>query len=146
MKELKFNAKGSDKLNWFSLSRLSQSSWTDMKTQPNNFFSIRGDPGNGRHFFINSVYGGCPKDAGWMVITVPPDCDWEKRFQPRQNVILYSKVSGLTNWNQYGELIIKKTLRVLVSQCQASSLEIAGLPTKGDNGSIMFDYRLTQSK
>ena len=108
MKELKFDAKGSDKLNWFSLSRLSQSSWTDMKTQPNNFFSIRGDPGNGRHFFINSVYGGCPKDAGWMVITVPPDCDWEKRFRPRENVILYSKLSGLTNWNQYGELIIKK--------------------------------------
>ena len=50
-----------------------------MKTQPNNCFSMHGDPGNGRHFFINSVYGGCPKDAGWMVITVPPDCDWEKR-------------------------------------------------------------------
>ena len=115
MKELKFDAKGSDKLNWFSLSRLTQSSWTDMKTQPNNFFSIRGDPGNGRHFFINSVYGGCPKDAGWMVITVPPDCDWEKRFRPRENVILYSKLSGLTNWNQYGELIIKKS-RVLVTQ------------------------------
>ena len=111
MKELKFNAKGSNKLNWFSLSRLTQSSWTDMKTQPNNFFSIRGDPGNGRHFFINSVYGGCPKDVGWMVITVPPDCDWEKRFRPRENVILYSKLSGLTNWNQYGELIIKKNIQ-----------------------------------
>ena len=108
MKELKFDAKGSDKLNWFSLSRLSQSSWTDMKTQPNNVFSIRGDPGNGRHFFINSVYAGCSKDVGWMVITVPPDCDWEKRLRPRENVILYSKLSGLTNWNQYGELIIKK--------------------------------------
>ena len=115
MKELKFNAKGSDKLNWFSFSRLNQSSWTDMKTQPNNFFSIRGDPGNGRHFFINSVYGGCPKDVGWIVITVPPDCDWEKRFRPGENVILYSKLSGLTNWNQYGELIIKKS-RVLVTQ------------------------------
>ena len=80
-----------------------------------------------------------------MVITVPPDCDWEKRFRPRENVILYSKLSGLTNWNQYGELIIKKTFRVLVSQCQASSLEIATVPRKGDNGSIMFDYQ-TQSK
>ena len=115
MKELKFDAKGSDKLSWFSLSRLTQSSWTDMKTQPNNVFSIRGDPGNGRHFFINSVYAGCPKDVGWIVITVPPDCDWEKRFRPGENVILYSKLSGLTNWNQYGELIIKKS-RVLVTQ------------------------------
>ena len=105
MKELKFNAKGSDKLNWFSFSRLNQSSWTDMKTQPNNYFSIHGDPGNGRHFLINSNYGGCLKDAGWMVIIAkaPPSCDWEKRFQPRQNVILYSKRSALTNWNQYGE-------------------------------------------
>ena len=51
-----------------------------MKTQPKNFFSIHGDPGNGRHFFINStVYPGCAKDAGWMAITGPPDCDWEKR-------------------------------------------------------------------
>ena len=80
MKELKFNAKGSDKLNWFSFSGLNQSSWTDMKTQPKNFFSIHGDPGNGRHFFINStVYPGCAKDAGWMAITGPPDCDWERR-------------------------------------------------------------------
>ena len=138
MKELKFNAKGSNKLNWFSLSRLTQSSWTDMKTQPNNFFSIRGDPGNGRHFFINSVYGGCPKDAGWMVITVPPDCDWEKRFRPRENVILYSKLSGLTNFNQYGELIIKKNI-------QGPGIPMPSkLIGKGDNGSIMFDYR-TQS-
>ena len=146
MQELKFNAKGSNKLNWFSLSRLTQSSWTDMKTQPNNYFSIHGDPRNGRHFFINSVYGGCPNDAGWMVITVrAPDCDWEKRFRPRENVILYSKLSGLTNWNQYSELIIKKTFRVRVSQCRASSLEVARLARKGDNGSIMFDYQ-TQSK
>ena len=25
------------------------------------------------------VYGECPKDAGWMVVTVPPGCDWAKR-------------------------------------------------------------------
>ena len=111
MKELKFNAKGSDKLNWFSFSRLNQSSWTDMKTQPNNYFSIHGDPSSVRHFFINSVYHGCPKDAGWMVIAVPAVCDWEKRFQPRQSVILYSTLSVHTNWNQYGELIIKKKIR-----------------------------------
>ena len=35
-----------------------------------------------------------------MIITpVAPDCDCEKR----QNVMLYSKLSGLTNWNQYSE-------------------------------------------
>ena len=157
MKELKFNAKGSDKLNWFSFSRLNQSSWTDMKTQPNNYFSIHGDPGNGRHFLINSNYGGCLKDAGWMVIIAkaPPSCDWEKRFQPRQNVILYSKGLFLPT----GTNAVSKSLNNPGSwypdnghvylarrpQYQASSLEIARVPWKGDNVSIMFDYR-TQSK
>ena len=56
MKELKFNTKELNKLNWFSFSRLNQNSWTDMKTQPNNYFSIHRDSSNRRYFFINSNY------------------------------------------------------------------------------------------
>lgn len=102
MKELKFNAKGSDKLNWFSISRLSQSSWFDLRSQPKNYFSIAGEPTHGRRFFINRSYGGCHADAGWMVVT-GHICSWEKRFLPTKNVILYSKKSVYTNWNTYSE-------------------------------------------
>ncbi|XP_022777592.1 uncharacterized protein LOC111319023 [Stylophora pistillata] len=92
VKEVKFNAKGSDKLNWFSAPRLIDSSWKDMKSQPKNVISIPGR--HNRNFFINRQYGGCPNDAGWMAIT-GHFCEWEKRFNPRQNVIIYSKLQGI---------------------------------------------------
>ena len=91
MKELKFNAKGSDKLNWF-----------DLRSQPKNYFSIFGEPAHGRRFFINRNYGGCHADAGWLVVT-GHICSWEKRFLPTKNAILYSKKSVCTNWNTYSE-------------------------------------------
>lgn len=100
MKELKFNAEGSDKLNWFSAAKLDDSSWTDVKSQPKNSFSIAGR--DSRNFYINRNYGGCARDAGWLGITYT-HCGWEKHYLPRRNVILYSKLSGYTNWNQYSE-------------------------------------------
>ena len=103
MKELKFNAKGSDKLNWFSFSRLSQSPWSDIKSEPKNYFSIVGEPSHDRRFFINRNYGGCSADAGWMLVSGPVFCTWETRFLPRKNVILYSKKTVYTNWNTYSE-------------------------------------------
>ena len=103
MKESKFNAKGSDKLNWFSLSRLSQSSWFDLRSQPKNYFSIAGEPTHGRRFFINRNYGGCQADNGWMMVVTGHICSWETRFLPTKNVILYSKKPVYTNWNTYSE-------------------------------------------
>ena len=102
MKELKFNAKGSDKLNWFSFSRLSQSPWSDIKSEPKNYFSIVGEPSHDRRFFINRNYGGCSADAGWMLVSGSL-CSWASRFLPRKNVILYSKKTVYTNWNTYSE-------------------------------------------
>lgn len=94
VKELNFNAQRTNNLNWFSASKLIDSSWRDV-------FSISGN----RNFFINKNYGGCSKDAGWMGIT-SNYCKWETRFLPRKNVILYSKLSGYTNWNQYSKSTI----------------------------------------
>ena len=102
LKELRFDAKGSDKLNWFSFERLTQSPWCDLTgahPQPRNYFSIRGVQKHGRHFFINREYGGCVGDAGWLVIA-GPGCPWEKG---RNGAVLYSKGRGYTNWNSQGE-------------------------------------------
>ncbi|XP_078352110.1 uncharacterized protein LOC144636783 [Oculina patagonica] len=112
VKELKFNAQGSDKLNWFSVDKLTESPWNDVKTEPRNVFSIAGSID--RNFFINRNYGGCEVDAGWMVIT-GPHCDWEKRFlneMPNGNVILYSKLDGYTSWNEYDNVGVADVLAV----------------------------------
>ena len=101
MKELKFNAQGSDNLTWFSFSRLIQSPWSDIKTEPKNYFSITGNRAHHRYFFINSIYASCSADAGWLMITGSP-CNWEKHF--KRNVVIYSKLSVNTKWIDYSEL------------------------------------------
>lgn len=98
-KELVFDASGTDKLNWFSVEKLTTSPWTDVNTEPRNFFSIQGgcDGGNCRSFFINRNYGGCDVDAGWLV-TAGVWCSWETNASHNKKV-LYSKLSTYTNWN-----------------------------------------------
>lgn len=100
-----FDATGSDKLSWFSRDKLTGTlPWADIKGS-SNYFSIKGDTGNSRRFFINKAYGGCPGDEGWMAIG-GPNCDWERNFG--NNAILYSKLSTATKWQTppaYGELM-----------------------------------------
>ena len=86
--------------NWFSCSALTQSSWFDIPTEHQNFFSIRGAHDDKRHFFINRIYDDCPNDEGWMVITEKVSCVWENN---KKNAILYSKLKFYTNWNEDGE-------------------------------------------
>lgn len=111
VKELNFNAQRTNNLNWFSASKLIDSSWRDVKSESKNVFSISGLSRDNRNFFINKNYGGCSKDAGWMGIT-SNYCKWETRFLPRKNVILYSKLSGYTNWNQYNSVGVADVLVV----------------------------------
>ena len=98
-KELLFNAVGTDKLNWFSVDKLVSSSWTDIKSERRNYFSIQGgcSGGNCRSFFINRNYGGCGVDAGWLV-TAGVWCSWETNADHTKRV-LYSKLSTYTDWN-----------------------------------------------
>ena len=104
VKELRFDAQGTDKLNWFDASRLKESSWGDIETEPRNYFSIGGDVALHRNFFISRHYRGCPGDEGWLV-TAGTVCDWEKHH-PMKNTILYSKLATYINWNQFGEIKI----------------------------------------
>ena len=139
MKELKFNANGSDKLNWFSFSRLSQSPWSDIKSEPKNYFSIVGEPSHDRRFFINRNYGGCSADAGWMLVSGSL-CSWASRFLPRKNVILYSKKTVYTNWNTYSEQKIQANKQTasgsyILCPCHVRALKMLKLKVKGgDSG------------
>ena len=103
-KELLFDASGTDKLNWFSEGKLINSSWTDIKTEPTNVFSIQGAIQGqlSRNFYINRNYNGCNRDAGWLVAAVGGDCSWETSTAHR-NKVLYSKLSTYTSWNSNGE-------------------------------------------
>ena len=102
---LKFDAKSSSYLNWFSASKLLSSPWTDVKSERKNYFAIQG----GCHpvcrsFFINRNYGGCGADAGWLVIAGKA-CAWEKKNSYPS--ILYSTKPTYTNWNHYGTMHIR---------------------------------------
>ena len=102
-KELVFDASGTDKLNWFSAEKLTTSPWTDVTTEPRNYFTIQGDyhanDAGYRSFFINRSYAGCPWDFGWMVITQNEWCSWDSTYK---NKVLYSSLSTYNNWNSNG--------------------------------------------
>ncbi|KAL9952126.1 hypothetical protein ACROYT_G039335 [Oculina patagonica] len=112
-KELVFDASGTDKLNWFTVDKMISSPWTDVKTEPRNYFSIHGwCSGSCRSFFINRNYGGCGADAGWL-ISVGPFCSWETS-PSRKNGVLYSKLSTYTNWNSNDNVAVADVLAVFV--------------------------------
>lgn len=94
---LKFDAAGTDNLNWFSQNNLVQSPWSDLKSASNlKAFSI---PGAVRTFEISRRYNRCPNDSGWFLVTKPV-CSWEKRLPVPS--ILYSKLNSAVIWSQYG--------------------------------------------
>ncbi|XP_063403992.1 uncharacterized protein LOC134687544 [Mytilus trossulus] len=64
-----FDGKGSTSVSWFSKEKLLQSTYKDLsRTATINYFSIEGSHTADRHFYINSHYGGCPNDFGWLQI------------------------------------------------------------------------------
>lgn len=97
-----FNATGTDNINWFAKNRSTESPWTDLGSEPQNIFSnIDPHAHLGRSFHINRNYGGCPKDAGWLLVTEGKPCEYEKKLPPI--VILYSKLHNYTKWNFQGK-------------------------------------------
>ncbi|XP_048576401.1 uncharacterized protein LOC5513836 [Nematostella vectensis] len=95
-----FNAIDSNKMNWFSSSRLVDSPWSDLGKEPKNFFTIKGDTAHNRHFFINRSYeGGCHVDFGWLVTGQLWRCKWEQGY--KKAAFLYSKIGTHTNWNKH---------------------------------------------
>ena len=77
---MKFNARGTTNVDWFTQNNLLQSPWTDLKSATTlKPFRINGHYG-ARNFEITAKYAGCPSDVGWFIIG-GSYCAWE-RFHP----------------------------------------------------------------
>ncbi|GFN98865.1 hypothetical protein PoB_002537100 [Plakobranchus ocellatus] len=70
VKNIVFNGRSSTPTTWFEANRVVVSSWSDLKTQSHNFFSMEGDPRPQykRRFFINHKYNTCQGDLGWFFV------------------------------------------------------------------------------
>lgn len=96
---LKFNAAGSNNLNWFSQERLISSPWNDLKDATNiTQFAIVAL--YYRFFDIALSRGGCGNDSGWLVIANYPGCMWEQHDTVS---ILFSTLDRAVTWMDYGE-------------------------------------------
>lgn len=107
VKSLNFSTAGTTATNFFQVSKLTSSSYTDLGTSSTiNFFGITGDPAYGRDFFINQNYGGCGADTGWWIAldaNSSKPCGWETSQSALKGSssrgFLYSNSSTVQNWN-----------------------------------------------
>ncbi|XP_077984091.1 uncharacterized protein LOC144438793 [Glandiceps talaboti] len=95
---LVFDSSGTSKSSWYSLTYLKYAPYSDIYSASMNYFSITGDNGLYRHFFISGSYGGCSGDTGWVVICDPTStvCSWEQ--QTSRPSFLYSTASTYSSW------------------------------------------------
>ena len=94
-----FNSTSSNNVNWFSETRVTDSPWTDLNTEPLLFFSIEGCCTK-RDFYIVRNHGGCSEDAGWLA-TASANCDWEGKHP--ESTTLYSKLTTYTSFKRIGK-------------------------------------------
>ncbi|XP_071082830.1 uncharacterized protein [Haliotis cracherodii] len=78
--EIIFNGIGTNKMSWFSPTRVINSTWTDLTTSTFNKFSIKGHIKT-RRFLISHAYKSCKRDTIWMVVIDVNDgrrpCSWD---------------------------------------------------------------------
>lgn len=94
-----FNSTSSNNVNWFSETRVTDSPWTDLNTEPLLYFSIEGCCTK-RDFYIVRNHGGCSEDAGWLA-TASANCDWEGKYP--ESTTLYSKLTTYTSFKRTGK-------------------------------------------
>jgi hypothetical protein len=101
---IEFDAAGTSKNDFFSVTNVLSSTWSDLTSVPHNFFSIDGDPGIDRHWYVNSNYGGCEADVGHMVAidtTGASPCGWENANRPAgdpDRLFLFANDTSQQNW------------------------------------------------
>ena len=88
-----FDLAGSTPTTWFSPTRHTSSSWTDLPVSPTwdngaeRAFRMAGT----RSFYINRVWSGCANDRGWMMVTTNTTCFWENTANGPTEII-YSRL------------------------------------------------------
>jgi len=102
---------------WMTPSNILKSDWAGVKPgMTNNFFSVAGDAGGNRRFFIQNNYGGCEVDSGWLVVQTmrrASMCPWESNG--KQPLIYYSAGDANVKWQTAGAYAEADTLVVSVS-------------------------------
>jgi hypothetical protein len=75
---INFNSASTDKFTWFAQAKIASSSFSGIAGGTYNYFSIAGDSGIGRYWFINRAYGGCAIDNGYLVVmgAISGSCLW----------------------------------------------------------------------
>ncbi|XP_041376878.1 uncharacterized protein LOC121389349 [Gigantopelta aegis] len=71
-----FDARNSDKMNWFRPERIISSTWNDIRYAPLNIFRLSGDPSTGREFYASSSGFGCDVN-GWFMVSTRSGCSFE---------------------------------------------------------------------
>ena len=64
---------------------------------------------DGRRWFVNNRYSGCPTDRGWLMTAYhfTPVCPWENRNNTKP-VFLYSVLDGHATWSNEGKTHIRE--------------------------------------
>ncbi|XP_064600884.1 uncharacterized protein LOC135467054 [Liolophura sinensis] len=104
---LRFSGSGTSKTSWFSLSNLLSSPWTDLDVNAEvNYFtiSLENYKDHYRKFYINSHFGGCHVDEGWLLVLDGSDvCSWTfKTAYPTFHYALGSQMGRWADANQIG--------------------------------------------
>lgn len=99
---VQFTGVTADRTNWYAQAKVNKTTWTDIQTG-GNFFSLAGDAGIGRTWFINKSYGGCPLDVGWLKVGDPVSgpCPWDNGYGAKTDII-YANATTFQNWNSAG--------------------------------------------
>ncbi|XP_055889387.1 uncharacterized protein LOC106078827 [Biomphalaria glabrata] len=99
-----FDAIDSTFMNWLNKSRIKDSTWTDITSEPANVFSLYGQQKLNlrRTFFLNSNFLSCGDTTGWFVAidNERGGCSWEKNTA--FPVFKYSTANTKMNWNSTG--------------------------------------------
>jgi hypothetical protein len=115
---LAFSGLTTDKNAWFGQATLTGSSWTDLAAGAPDFFSVAGDVGNGRSWFVSGSSGACANDTGWFVVSgnsgaTPKPCAWDQA-PGADTRIIFSNQPTLTNWNTGGNVSVADSMIVFV--------------------------------
>jgi len=112
---VQFTNLAQDRANWYAKANIKKTTWIDLVGAAPNFFSITGDSGAQRGWFINNNYGGCPVDAGWLKVGEPPagPCGWDNMYGAHTDII-YANFPVNQNWQGLGLVGVGDTFVVFV--------------------------------